>query len=292
MQLPSLVAIRFFEAVARHLSVKHAAHELHVTSGAVSQQVRKLEDALGRTLFERRPRGLSLTADGRDYFAACQEALTLIERATRRLTEERRTIRVSCTPTFGVQWLTPRLQDFLSARPDLDVHVITTNRLVDLAREPVDFAIRHGLGEYEGLVSTRLIADDLIPVCHPDLASSRHVLSIGDIVADRLLHDEKRDDWRLWCEAVGARDIDCSRGIVFSESNAVIEAALAGRGFALAKRAMVSRELAAGRLVTADLPALETPFAYYLVRLADVPLAAVAQTLFDWLLARVENGAG
>lgn len=112
MQLPPLLTLRFFETTARHLSVKLAAEELCVTPGAVSQQLRKLEEFLGCPLFERLPRGLALTAVGREYQTACQEALALIGRATAKLTHtQRHAIVMSCTPSFATQWLVPKLQD-------------------------------------------------------------------------------------------------------------------------------------------------------------------------------------
>jgi len=285
--LPPLPSIRFFEATARHLSVTLAAEELHVTPGAVTQQVRKLESFLGCALFERRARGLALTAEGRAYHAACQEALALIRRATAQLAKDRRqVILVSCTPGFAAQWLVPRLQDFLSGAPQIDVHVSTTNRKVDLAREGIDFAVRHGLGDHPGLQSRVLLADDLIPVCSPRLVAPRRSAVLADITAERLLHDEHRDDWRLWCEAADVHGLDCGGGIVFVNSNAAIEAALAGRGVALVRRSLVEPELASRRLLAVKVPALRTPLAYHLVYRAETLATPAMRGFFEWILAQ------
>jgi LysR family glycine cleavage system transcriptional activator len=284
MRLPPLPSLRFFEAVARRLSVTLAARELHVTPGAVTQQVRKLEDFLGCALFERRARGLTLTAQGRAYHAACQEALALIERATARLAADRRQIiLVSCTPGFATQWLIPRLQDFLRGAPEIDVHVSTTHRPVDLARESIHFAVRHGLGDYPGLQSKTLLADELIPVCSPRLVAPRRSATRADITAERLLHDEHRDDWRLWCQAAGVDGLDCDGGIVFVDSNAAIEAALAGQGVALVRRSLVARELAARRLLAVKVPPLRTPLAYHLVYRAPTLADPAARAFFTWI---------
>lgn len=288
MRLPPLTAVRFFEAVARHLSVRAAAAELHVTPGAVSQQVRKLEAFLGCALFDRLPRGLALTPAGQDYLASCAEALALIGHATARLGArgQRRVVLVSCTTGFAVQWLVPRLPDFARRAPEIDVHVNTTDRVVDLATEEMHFAVRHGLGAYAGLQAEVLVADDLVPVCSPRLIAPRRVPRVSDISGERLLHDEHRGDWRLWCASHGAAGVDCEQGVVFSRSNGAIEAALAGRGFALVRRGFVAAEIAARTLVALRAADLPTPLAYRLVYRPDVLLDPALRAFRDWIAAQ------
>lgn len=290
MKLPPLASIRFFDATARHLSVKLAAEELHVTPGAVTQQIRKLEQFLGHALFERRARGLALTEQGRDYHPACQEALTLIGRATEKLAATQpQVILVSCTPGFAAQWLVPRLQDFMRDARAIDVHVSTTNRKVDLVNESIHFAVRHGLGDYPGLKSQVLLADELIPVCSPRLAAPRRTARREDITDALLLHDEHREDWRLWCEAAGMRRLRCNAGIVFVNSNAAIEAALSGRGYALVRPSLVQQELASGRLLVVKGVKLRTPLAYHLVYRPETLIDPVARKFFDWILAQART---
>ncbi len=286
MRLPPLASVRFFEAAARHLSVRAAAAELHVTPGAVSQQLRRLEDFLGCALFERLPRGLALTPAGRDYLAACAEALALVGHATARLQAlgQRRVVRLSCTAGFAVQWLVPRLEDFSRVAPDVDVHVSTTDRVVDLASEDIHFAVRHGLGVAPGLQAEVLVADDLVPVCSPRLIAPRRVPRIADITGARLLHDGHRGDWRLWCEANGALGVDCNQGVVFTHSNGTIEAALAGRGFALARQGFVAGEIAARMLVAVPSAALATPLAYRLVHRPEVLVDPALRAFRDWIM--------
>lgn len=286
MPLPPLSTVRSFEATARHGSAARAAEELHVTPGAISQQLRKLEDFVGQRLFERQARGLVLTDAGRVLLAGCQEALAALQRATAQLRHQRQVLLVSCTPVFAAQWLVPRLQDFLQSAPEVDVHVSTTARLVDLAAEGVHFAVRHGLGRYAGLQARRLLDDDLQPVCSPLWVAHRPTAQAADITAAGLLHDGQRDDWQLWARAAGRPQLDTSQGIVFVDSNAAIEAALAGRGVALARRSMVVNELEQGRLLALQVPPLVTPLAYYLVFREPTLAQPAARRFHDWLLAQ------
>jgi LysR family glycine cleavage system transcriptional activator len=286
MHLPPLSTVRSFEATARHSSAARAAEELHVTPGAISQQLRKLEDFVGQRLFERQARGLVLTDAGRVLLAGCQEALAALQRATAQLRHQRQVLLVSCTPVFAAQWLVPRLQDFLQSAPEVDVHVSTTARLVDLAAEGVHFAVRHGLGRYAGLQARRLLDDDLQPVCSPLWVAHRPTAQAADITAAGLLHDGQRDDWQLWARAAGRPQLDTSQGIVFVDSNAAIEAALAGRGVALARRSMVVNELEQGRLLALQVPPLVTPLAYYLVFREPTLAQPAARRFHDWLLAQ------
>jgi LysR family glycine cleavage system transcriptional activator len=187
---------------------------------------------------------------------------------------------------FAAQWLVPRLQDFLQSAPEVDVHVSTTARLVDLAAEGVHFAVRHGLGRYAGLQARRLLDDDLQPVCSPLWVAHRPTAQAADITAAGLLHDGQRDDWQLWARAAGRPQLDTSQGIVFVDSNAAIEAALAGRGVALARRSMVVNELEQGRLLALQVPPLVTPLAYYLVFREPTLAQPAARRFHDWLLAQ------
>lgn len=287
MELPPLNTVRSFEATARHGSATRAAAELHVTPGAISQQLRKLEQFVGQRLFDRQARGLVLTEAGRLLLAGCQEALSALERATAQVRQQRQVLLVSCTPVFAAQWLVPRLQDFLQSAPEVDVHVSTTARLVDLAAEGVHFAVRHGQGRYAGLQSQRLLGDELLlPVCSPRWVAPRRTAQAADITAAGLLHDSHREEWKRWAQAGGYPQLDTTQGIVFVDSNAAIEAALAGRGVALARRSMVANELAEGRLLAVQVPALATSWAYYLVY-REVTLAQPAARRFhDWLLAQ------
>src|SRR5262245_56286681 len=253
--LPPLNALRAFEASARLASVQRAAHELNVTPSAVSQQVQNLERWVGFALLERHARRLQPTPQGRAYLGAISAAFDQIAAATAALAEDRvpRTVCITCTPGFTVQWLVPRLQDFQDLHPEVDVRIDASTRLLDLRTEEVDLAVRHGNGRYPGLVSEKLLDDDLIPVASPRLLAGRNrVRRPADLTRHRLLHVETRDDWRLWFAAQGI-DIDWRRGPLLVDTAIGVQAAVAGKGIALIRRSLAADELATGRLV-APLP--------------------------------------
>ncbi|MGE7956190.1 transcriptional regulator GcvA [Pseudomonas sp. NPDC089530] len=287
MNLPPLVALRAFEATARHLSVTLAAGELNVTPGAVSLQIKELEAALGLPLFVRRPRRLILTEPGEQYFASLRTAFRLMREATAELVGRARleVLVISCTPSFAMQWLVPRLGGLEARLPGVDVRISASNRKVDLARDGVDMAVRHGFGRYDGLVGERLLDDDLTPVCSPQLLGGARRLGVDDLAGLRLLHDEHRQDWQLWLEAAGASAVDGRQGTVFVDSNGAIEAAKAGLGVALVRLSLVRRELAEGVLLAPIAQGVASDLAYYLVyppaALERPPVAA----LREWLLS-------
>jgi len=171
--LPPLNALRAFEAAARHLSVKHAADELCVTPGAVSQMLKALELHLGVKLFQRVNRGIFLTDAGQGYLPPVRNAFRQIEEASRRITVSADTgiLTVGVTAFFASAWLVPRLHAFQDVNPDIDLQVVTSNALVDFSRDGVDVAIRHGLGHYPGLRSERVVAVEIVPVAAPTLVA-------------------------------------------------------------------------------------------------------------------------
>ncbi|MDK1491639.1 transcriptional regulator GcvA [Sinorhizobium sp. 7-81] len=289
--LPSLSALRAFEAAARNLSVTLAARELNVTPGAVSLQVRELETALAVKLFERRPRQLVLTDEGNAYFATLRHAFRMIREATEDLAARNRppVLTISCTPTFAAQWLVPRLDDFEKNMPGIDVRLNASNRLTDFDRDAVDVAIRHGFGQYPGLASERLLDDELVPVLSPALMRSRPLIEPVDLRNHVLLHDVQRQDWRLWLDAVGASEVQSTRGPVFINSNGAIEAARAGDGVALVRLSLVARELREGALVAPFACGIATNLAYYLVYPATALDRAAVAGFRRWILDQVRK---
>jgi LysR family glycine cleavage system transcriptional activator len=267
-KLPPLNALRAFEATARHLSVKNAAEELHVTPGAVSQMLKALELHLGVTLFQRVNRGILLTETGQSYLPAIRNAFRQIDEATKRITVSADTgiLTVSVTPFFAAAWLVPRLKGFQDAYPDIDLQVVTSNALTDFSRDGVDVAVRHGLGRYPGLRSERVVAVEVIPVAAPALVAKLGAPStFAEIARWPHVHDAERKGWQLWFQAQGIDEIGPPRGPAFDDAGLLLKAVLAGQGAGLLPAAMVAHELAQGRLVKlADVVLLEN-FAYYLV---------------------------
>ncbi|MBV8392564.1 MAG: LysR family transcriptional regulator, partial [Alphaproteobacteria bacterium] len=168
-RLPPLPALRFFEAAGRLQSFKLAASELNVTPSAVSHGIQGLEQALGTELFIREPRGLSLTPAGIDYLSYVSEALSLIAIGTQRLPNRgnERAIAVSCAPTFASRWLVPRLQGFSARWPGIGITVDTSRRQVGFPADGFDFAIRMSRAPVGGLAWTKLVSEQLVPVCSP-----------------------------------------------------------------------------------------------------------------------------
>jgi LysR family transcriptional regulator, glycine cleavage system transcriptional activator len=287
--LPPLNALRAFEASARLNSMQRAARELNVTPSAVSQQVQNLEQWVGFPLLERRARQVQANAEGRAYLTAVGAALDQIAAATEELSAGRvpRSICITCTPGFAVQWLVPRLQQFQDLHPDIDVRIDASTRLLDLKVEQVDLAVRHGNGRYPGLVGEKLLDDDLVPVASPRLLTGKgRVKRPADLMQHRLLHIETRDDWRLWFAGQGI-EIDWKRGPLLIDTAIGVQAAVAGKGVALVRRSLIGDELAVGRLIAPLPQGLSKGMAYHLVYLPENMAQPAVRAFRAWLLEAV-----
>ncbi|SOD27394.1 transcriptional regulator, LysR family [Variovorax sp. YR752] len=291
-QLPPLNALRAFEATARHLSVKNAADELCVTPGAVSQLVKTLELHLGVQLFRRVNRGVFLTDAGQAYLPPVRNAFRQISDATQKVAVPAETglLTVSATPFFASAWLVPRLKSFQDAHPDIDLQVLTSNALADFSRDGVDVAIRHGMGQYPGLASQRVLTVEMVPVAAPAL-----VVEYGkpkkpaDLLQWPRVNDADRKGWRLWFEAQGIEDAGPARGPSFDDAGLLLQAVLAGQGAALLPAAMMVPKIEQGRLVQLSKVTWLEDFAYYLVcpeGSRDRPKVAAFR---DWLLGAVRQ---
>ncbi|RQS65476.1 transcriptional regulator GcvA [Burkholderia sp. Bp8963] len=284
-RLPPLNALRAFEVSARHLNFRAAADEIGVTQGAVAQQVRHLEDALGLRLFERLPRGLALTHDGAAYFSDVQRALNAIADATDKLVKRRATLTISTTPSFASKWLIPRLAHFTDAHPDIDVRVIADQQLATFRHDGVDLAIRFGKPPFgKSLAARQLFPLDVCAVCSPSLRAAP--ASPRALAGHVLLHDA-HDLWPDFLAALPEPvDIDPHKGLRFNQTSLAIDAAVAGQGIALATDPLVERDIAAGRLCKPFDVALPLSVGFYLVypgeRRDDDTLAVMR----DWLIAQ------
>jgi len=299
--LPSLNALRAFEAVARHMSIAGAAQELHVTSAAVSHQIRHLEDHLGMPVFQRDGRNLTLTDAGQAGLPNIREGFALLTAAMDAIDSlgETGSLSISVAPSFATKWLLPRLHRFEDLHPEIDVRVNASMQLCDFARDGIDVAIRYGAGSYGDLVSEKLIHESLIPVCSPDwLAANPPLHKPDDLKAHTLLHDDSPDNdpscpnWEMWLRAAGVDAIDASRGPRFNQSSLVLEAAMLGRGIALAKSTLAAADIASGRLVRPLPGHSPVGFAYYLVAPKSKLNLPKVSFFRDWLndeVARKES---
>jgi LysR family glycine cleavage system transcriptional activator len=309
-RLPPLNALRAFEAAARHLNFSRAADELAVTPGAVSQQIQNLEDYVGAALFKRTPKGLLLTDAAQTALPALREAFDRLAEAASLLTAavDGRRLTLTAAPSFAAKWLVPRLGDFEEAHPQVDVWLSAGMEVVDLAAGEVDVAIRYGAGRYPGLEVMPLMSETVLPVASPDLLARIPLNDPADLKNHILLHDGSPEldascpDWAMWLAARGLRNVDGSRGPRFNQSSLVIEAAVNGRGVALAKRTLAQADLEAGRLVAPLQIATAVDFAYYLVHPMAKGRLPQVKAFVAWIKAQAEaheaalraidNGAG
>src|SRR5207344_1299697 len=205
-RLPSLNALKAFEAAARHESFTRAAEELCVTQGAVSHQVKALEGELAVKLFNRERQRLIITEAGKDYLTVVRDALDRIAVGTERLLQRQNAgvLTVSTSPDFAAKWLVHRLGHFAEAHSGIDLRVSATLHHVDFAREEVDLAVRHGDGNWPGMDVARLSAEHLFPLCSPKLLAGRNRLTKpANVLKFPLIHADDRKDWARWLEAVG-----------------------------------------------------------------------------------------
>ena len=291
-RLPSLNAVKAFEAAARHESFTRAADELCVTQGAVSQQVKALEAELGLRLFNRERQRLVITDSGRQYLAVVRDALDRLSDGTRRLLDRQKTgtLTVTTSPSFAAKWLVHRLGRFAATHPEIDLRVSASLQHVDFVREDVDLAIRHGEGSWPGLEVVRLCTEETFPVCSPRLLGGRRgLLRPADLRHHVLLHQEGRSGWAKWLEAAGVDGIDIGRGPVLSESSMTIDAAVDGHGVALARTALAAFDLLAGRLVQPFGPALPVSFAYWIVGPKTTAELPKIKAFREWLIAEAAD---
>jgi LysR family glycine cleavage system transcriptional activator len=293
-RLPALNALKAFEAAARHESFTKAAHELNVTQGAVSHQVKALEAELGLRLFQRERQRLVITEAGRTYLEVVRDAFDRIASGTERLLQRQKSgvLTVSTSPNFAAKWLVPRLGRFSETNPAIDLRIGATMQHVDFARDEVDLAIRHGDGRWPSLHVTRLGVEELFPVCSPALLKGRNALRTpADLARHTLLHLGEPLDWSKWLEAAGVSHPAMSRGPVFSQSSFAIDAAIDGQGVALARTALCASDLLAGRLVRPFDLVLKISYGYWIVcpkANAELPKITAFR---DWLLSEAAEDA-
>jgi len=243
-----LNALRAFEASARHLSFTRAGLELFVSQGAISHQVKALEDQLGVQLFRRLPRGLALTDEGLALIPAVRDSFDRIGATLDRFSggRFREAMTVGVVGTFALGWLLPRLPDFLARHPEIDLRLFTNNNRVDLAGEGLDFAIRFGDGAWHGTHAEPILAAPLTPLCAPAIAA--RLREPADLARETLLRSYRADEWQRWFAAAGAT-CPALRGPVFDSSPIIASAAAGGMGVGLLPGALFGSELAAERLV-------------------------------------------
>lgn len=274
-RLPSLDLLKAFEASARLLSFTKAGEELHLSQSAVSRQIQDLEDQLGVRLFQRRHRALALTEAGQALHAASAQVLATMRAVTDRLraTRGRRTLAVTTTQSFAALWLIPRLSGFTRMHPELDVRISAETRVLDLERDGLDLAIRHGPPSLASADAVRLFGERVFPVCSPKLMkdSKRPLRAPQDLRHHVLLQYDDPDGrhpwlhWKTWLEIERLADLRPAGSLVFSGYEQIIPAAIAGYGVALGRSPLVREAIAAGELVAPFKRSADPVRAYYVI---------------------------
>lgn len=299
-----LSALRTFEAAARHLSFTKAARDLNLTQGAVSQQIKHLEERLGFELFRRHVRGLELTDEGKGLAAVVRSALYEIEETIRQFQVEDNegVLTVSVGSAFAMNWLIPRLGEFRDQYPNIDVRIHAIDDAIDLRAQgrDIDMMIRFSRGNYPDLHVSELMREQVFVVCSPSLLDSRRPLrKPSDLCHYTLLHNEVSErepesagDWSNWLRQLGEPPLACvKRGPRFPRCDMLIQAALHGQGIALAWDTMVGNELRIGRLVKPLQGRFETANAFYAVSTPEVAQRPKTRKFREWLLAQARSEA-
>jgi len=292
--LPSLNALRAFEAVSRHLSYRKAAADLHVTPAAVKQLVQNLERSLDRSLVRRDGRGLALTESGAAGLAELHDAFDRLHRAVAKMrrAEPRQSLTITVEPSFAATWLMKRLQAFKALCPDVDVLIDASMRAVDLAREDTDIWIRYGGGAAPGLEAHRLFDDDFLPVCAPALAAGPPPIArLADLGAATLIEidmtpwPDECPDWESWLRALGAAEIGGRRRMRFNDYTVALQAAIAGQGVLLGSRPIVQDALEAGLLVAPVPQSVKIQLGYDVATTKEALERAEVALFVDWIRA-------
>lgn len=284
--LPPFSALRALEAATRLQSYSRAAQELHVTHGAVSQQVRGLEQRFGVTLFRRDGNAMLPTEAALRLARRVSEAKRLLEQAVAELSVERsaKTLVVSTLGSFASRWLALRLPRFFDAYPGLTVDVRVEDRLANLTSDGVDVALRYGAGRWAECESVKLMGEAFVPVCSPTLLERHSIRSIEELAHAPLIRH--RDNlWPVFFAAAGVAHEPKSEGATYNDSAVVLDAAVNGLGVALARSSLVEHDLATGRLIRLFPEEVRAEYGYFVVWRADSRKLPAVEAFRDWLLS-------
>lgn len=293
--LPPIASLVAFEAAARLGSFTAAARELNLTQGAISRQVKDLEQRLGLALFERVRQRVRLTEAGRFYAESLRDTLSRFASATAQTIAFKGkggTLDLAILPTIGTRWLIPRLPDFFARHRDVTIRFSTRLRPFDFAKEELDAAIHFGDAHWPGAEMHRLMGETLVPVAAPALVADLGIAGPADVTRATLLVQATRPRaWDEWFAAEGLAPAPGQPRLSFEQFAMVLQAAVAGLGVALVPKILVAEELARGELVTLFGRSVTTQQGYFLVypttKRSLPPLVAFR----DWLLDVVRDQA-
>ncbi|WP_101505790.1 LysR substrate-binding domain-containing protein, partial [Erwinia sp. B116] len=284
MPLPPLASFRFFNAAARSGSFVQAAAELHVTHGAVSRQIRQLEEALGVTLFERRNRAVFLTPAGQTLLNTTAPLFEQLEHTVQQMQQGTRpqALTVSCEPTIAMRWLIPRLPSFQQQHPDITLQLVAAGGPVDFTRSGIDLALRRDDFSFHGQHAEKICDEWMGPVCR-DVGGLKGDLSLH---GQRLLHSATRPGaWQQWQQVSGISTAGSSRA-EYEHFYLCAQAALAGLGVAMMSFLMVQDELNSGQLV-APWGFMQDGSGYWLLAKEEITAGSDAGVFRDWVRGEV-----
>jgi LysR family glycine cleavage system transcriptional activator len=307
-RMPPLNAVRAFEAVARHRSFRKAAEELCVTPGAVSHQIRTLEQFLGVALLHRTSRTVELTEAGQNCYPSLHEGFERIRSALGRtlMRDEDGRLTITAGPAFTSKILAPGLHRFTQSHPDIEAHISASLTFNDFATAGIDVAVRFGRTERISALDRatlhveRLVEESVAPMCRAaPSASSRALVSAADLQEAELIHDDslrlvdtKAPDWAHWGQVAGVPGLSRRRGMRFDHADHALQAAIDGTGVVLGRGVLAANDLAQGRLRIPFGPMLATGLWFHIV----CPLAKMHQPAVvafrEWLKSEFADGTG
>lgn len=299
-RISHLKAIQVFDAVARARNLTQAAAALNIAQSAVSYHLQILETKIDAKLFERSARGVKLTEAGEKLLPFVREGLRSIEAGLAIVTapSARPVVRVAVPPMFASRWLAPRLADFWSKYPKIELSFSHDNDVYSAASthsEIPDLAVQWGTGSWPRVVCRRLLEAPLIPACSPKLLKRIALRAPSDLKRHTLLHVDDRNMWRQWLAAVGLPDAEAisRHGLMMSDRHFQLSATLNAAGVSLFVGFFISEELRQGTLVAPLAMELRTDYAYFLVRPKDRTLGPAAAIFHEWLSAQAaQSGLG
>ena len=285
--LPPFAAVRAFDAAARHLSFKDAAVELGLTPTAISHQIKQLETLCGQPLFIRHTRRVELTPNGQSFAESVRPAIESLAAAFAKLSTSpgRSNVTLGAGPIFSSRWLVPRLADFWTAHPGIDLRLHHSPLPVWQQMAHFDLAVAWGKGEWSGVRCEPLLRIEVSPVFALSMPSGFEVPNrVEDLLSQPLLHHRDDRGWRQWFEHAGVETPSSLPGTAFEDANVLLQAALSGRGVALGILQFIEDELAAGRLVRPFETSVDPEDAYFLVYQEAALNSEANLAVRDWLL--------
>jgi LysR family glycine cleavage system transcriptional activator len=290
-RLPPLNSLKCFEAAGRLLSFTEAARELNVTQAAISHQIKVIEEFLGLSLFERYPRRLALSEQGKALLPDVTEAFDRVSQAISSISQEQYSnlLSVRLAPSFAAKWLSPRLKYFWLQFPEIDLCLYHTHGAVDFERGEIDIAVTYGKGDWPGVVADKLLGLDFFPVCSPAfLRNDKPLTELDNLRYYSLLHDANYECWRDWLELAGVQGIDSDKGTIIDDTNVLIQAAIDGQGIALGSSTFVEDHLESGKLIKPFDINLVNDFCYYVVCPESHLKNPAVRAFKEWLLSLVD----